>query len=131
MPIKMPCKLCKNALGYGLFRELQTRCLIFNFANDALARDWTCWYHTIVFVYCPIKEKIQLLTGSRDIYILRIQLFFFAWKSTAFLWCTCSKCKEERGQVFDIFMTWLFNKWQKPTNIFIKCFFFFPSHTYV
>ena len=34
MPIKMPCKLCKNALGYSLFRELQTRCLIFNFANE-------------------------------------------------------------------------------------------------
>ena len=138
MPIKMPCKLCKNALGYGLFRGgnfrqdvwfsiLQTmRCLeveLVDFKINICCKRLHFLNQTIVFVYCPIKEKIPLLTGSRDFYFLQIQLFFLH-ENLLLSFDVHVYAKKSGGQVFDIFMTWLFNKWQKPTNIFIKCFFF-------
>ena len=109
------------------FSILQTmRCLeveLVDFKINICCKRLHFLNQTIVFVYCPIKEKIPLLTGSRDFYFLQIQLFFLH-ENLLLSFDVHVYAKKSGGQVFDIFMSWLFNKWQKPTNIFIKCFFF-------
>ena len=140
----MPCKLCKNALGYGLFRGgnfrqdvwfsiLQTmRCLeveLVDFKTNICCKRLHFLNKTIVFIYCPIKEKIQLLTGSRErLLFFSNTTFLFAWKSTAFLWCTCI-CKEERRSSIWYLYVLAIQQMAKANQHFHKVLLFSPSHS--
>ena len=118
------------------FSILQTmRCLeveLVDFKTNICCKRLHFLNQTIVFVYCPIKEKIQLLTGSRDFYFFFEYSFFFAWKSTAFLWCTCI-CKEERRSSIWYLYDLAIQQMAKANQHFHKVLLFLPIpfHTYV